>query len=254
MKPTLPLVVFTAVLPLLHGCVSTSGTPGYPAGHLNQPPTGPIGTGPVDTNVVTATSLTELLNRKAQLEFPAKVLVVRLGYQRQTHDSTVRRAIEEAIAADPVLKPAELVFTDTTVRWSRQDRSQFDDLQALAARFQARYVLMYDYEFNVANRTYWLPACVVMGTLGLIPMPVGGETIYCTSEFVVMDVPTGLFLTSAQGQAKDQRTAVWGWMFDAGGGKPGEEAAIRDALKEALPNLTAQVRQLMDRATTTTAP
>jgi hypothetical protein len=239
MKTACSLLLFTLVV-LTSGCVTNQGQPTYPSGGMF---TGPalIRTEPVpltDTNRPAATvSPEEMLARKVEPQFPARVLVARLNAFDPQLAAIVQNGLTTAMKGESRLNDVDWVFTENVPWQGAVGRVNLPEVQDLAARFQARYVLLARYNFNPAERTYWVPAAITICTLGLIPMPVGGQQSYCTLEFVLMDVTSGVFVLNAQGQGHAQRTAVWGWVANIGGPTRLEQQSLHIAVDQATPQL-----------------
>ena len=239
MKTACSLLLFTLVI-LTSGCVTNQGQPTYPSGGMFTGPT-PIRTEPTsitDTNAPTATvSPGEMLSRKVEPQFPARVLVARLnGFDPQLA-AILQNSLTTAMKSESRLNDVDWLFTENVPWQAGPGRINLPEVQDWAARFQARYVLLGRYGFNPVERTYWVPACISICTLGLIPMPVGGQQSYCTIEFVLMDVSSGVFILNAQGQGHAQRTAVWGWVANTGAPTRLEQQSLRPAVDQATPRL-----------------
>jgi hypothetical protein len=226
---------------LANGCVSNQGQPTYPAGGMfgqtGMTQTEPIAVADTNRSAAAAVSPEELLSRKVEPQFPARVAVARLNPFDPQLATILQDGLTRAVRAEPRLADVDWLFTENFPWPSGTARVNLAGIQDCAARFQARYVLLAQYQFNPAERTYWLPACITICTLGLVPMPVGGQQSYCTAEFVLMDVASGVFILNAQGQGHAQRTAVWGWVANMGGSTPLERQSLRLAVDQATPRL-----------------
>ena len=239
MKTICGLLLFALAI-LTSGCFSNEGRPTYPSGGMfGAPlvtPTEPVRL--TDTNRAAATvSPEELLSRKVEPQFPARVLVARLTPFDPQLSTLLHDGLTTAMHGESRLDDVEWLFTENVPWQSGYGKSNLPEIQEWAARFQARYVLMARYEFNESARTYWVPAAITICTLGLVPMPVGGEQSFCTLEFVLMDVTSGVFILNAQGQGHAQRIAVWGWVANTGGPSPLDRQSLRAAVDQAAPRL-----------------
>jgi hypothetical protein len=261
-KRLLGVVAAVGVAFGLTGCVTTGGTEGYPSAVWMEK-AGPVGE-PGETAGEEAGKpsakprpehdrVQELLQQRPSLRWPARVVVVTLGPQQARLFSLVRTEIEQALKAEPQLAGVELLFSENVPRRGGYSQPTVEDVRLLAARFQAQYALVVAYNFNHSSRTYWAPALFVIGTLGLIPMPVGGEQSFCTVELVLMDVPSGVFLLGEQGHGHDRRTAVWGFVFQMGETTLMDEKALREATRSAAAALVRKAAKARAQAEATTA-
>lgn len=233
-------LLLLALVILANGCVTNQGQPTYPSGGMFGPPvasrTEPV---PItDTNSPAATVSPDwLLARKVEPQFPARVLVARLNAFDPQLAAILQNGLTTAMKGESRLNDVDWLFTENVPWQAGSGKINLPEVQDWAARFQARYVLLARYGFNPVERTYWVPACITICTLGLIPMPVGGQQSYCTIEFVLMDVSSGVFILNAQGQGHAQRTAVWGWVANTGAPTRLEQQSLRTAVDQATPQL-----------------
>jgi hypothetical protein len=245
MKTACGLLLLALVI-FANGCVTNQGQSAYPSGSLF---TGPISarteTVPItDTNrVAAAANPEEMLSRKVEPQFPARVLVARLNPFEPQLAAILQEGLNNVVKTEPRLNDVDWLFTENVPWQAGGGKVNLSEVQDWAARFQARYVILAQYQFNPAERTYWLPACITICTLGLIPMPVGGQQSYCTIEFVLMDVTSGVFVLNARGQGHAQRTAVWGWVANIGGPTRLEQQSLRIAVDQAAPRLREALLQ-----------
>ena len=229
-------LLLLALAILTDGCVTNQGQPAYPSGGMFGAPvlarTEPM---PItDTNrTPAAVNPEELLSRKVEPQFPARVLVARLNVFDPQLSAILQNGLTNAMKGESRLNDVDWLFTENVPWQAGSGKINLPEIQDWAARFQARYVLLARYEFNPAERTYWVPATITICTLGLIPMPVGGQQSYCTLEFVLMDVASGVFILNSQGQGHAQRTAVWGWVANVGGPTRLELQSLRTAVDQA---------------------
>jgi hypothetical protein len=239
MKTVCGLLLFALVI-LTSGCVTNQGQPTYPSGGMFTG-SASIRTEPVpltDTNRPAATvSPEEMLSRKVEPQFPARVLVARLNAFDPQLAGILQNGLTATMKGESRLNDVDWVFTENVPWQGGSGKVNLPEVQDWGARFQARYVLLARYEFNPAARVYWVPAAITICSLGLIPMPVGGEQSYCTLEFVLMDVTSGVFILNAQGQGHAQKTAVWGWVANTGAPTRLEQQSLRTAVDQAAPRL-----------------
>lgn len=229
------LLILLVLPPCLYlaGCATTRGNAGYSsAGLLDKFP---------GEREQPRDPAEEWLTREADVQFPAKIVAVDVGQSWGEVRETLRGELENAIEEDAR-------FLDPQVLLSRNLPPSLDGIRELGARMHAKYVLLFTDAYNNCDRTYWPPAFLAVCTLGLIPIPVGGEQSFCTVEMLLMDVPTGLILLTAQGHGHAQRTAVWGWMTGRGRNRYLDDQALRDALPEAIADFRGKLTRLGEEA------
>lgn len=241
MKTIFGLLPFTLAI-LTSGCVTNQGQPVYPSGGMFGQVTvaQPVPIEGTTTNRAPSTptpSPEEWLSRKVEPQFPARVLVAELNAFDPKLAALIHDGVTGAMQRESRLNDVEWMFTENVPWRSGNREAKLPELQEWAARFQARYVLMTQYEFNQAARIYWVPAAITICSLGLIPMPVGGEQSFCRIEFVLMDVTSGVFVLNAQGQGHAQQMGVWGWVANTGGPSRLEQQSLRAAVDQAAPLL-----------------
>jgi len=209
------------------GCYSTSGQKGYHNGSIADV----YGLTRFDDSNKNKSgdkpTVEQVLARKPDLVFPGKLLIIELG--RPNGEFHLSNEIEKALLNDTHFTMIETADTN------EYGRPKLENLQMLAARYQAKYAVLVTRNVNEYETTFWIPATISVCTLGLLPIPVGSQERFGTVEMLLMDVPTGILLFRAQDNGHSECANIWGGSSSDRAKQKKDELVIKAALEKTVP-------------------